>query len=729
MALADMYKQNNVTYYESGHVMSGVFSDTIENLMADGMIDYSIFLNTGSTWTMKNTGTIGNHFAWYADWVGGVLAVRKGPDVIPITYLGSAVLSKNITCVVANLSAKQADGAGWANFKTGRFMIDAIQYTQGRAAQYVSFNYGAYSSQKYGFNSCFIESTAGYATSNTAHNYTGINDYTTLTGDNAKRIVYSNYQVMLTKYNPYMADSDNIDKYNVGYIWDFFNIGGEIVCVRDILRMPNSAHWQSWAYYHDVTDKYVTIGGFGGNVVAGSQGALPESDNVKGIFSYNNSGTSANWFTTKNAVDYKTNSLGLRWCVGNNTISTAKQWRDNVRLGVMAASGIITHDQWLIGESAIQASDNPNKNTDYDHIPSHGGGGGGGGDDDNDDAISTAGAPFAAGLCRYYALTAGSELLEHISEALGTWDIENTHKDLYKNLVSCKLVKPPAAIPTTGSEPFTIYGVKPQYQGADITLPVVSGNPDASFGPYTIDRKFGDFRDYAPFTRVSIYLPYCGWCDLPSHVVGKQISVQYFTDIIAATCKAVVFCLSGAGSNIIAEAAGVIGLDIPFVADNVGAKMQAVTAGMIAALGGGIQLGAGIGTMVSTKSGSGAKAALSGASQYLSGYSQMAMAFNENTTEISGKNGDGCCLAGATNIIIKIVRPKKGAYTDAPYVPPGYGHNIGFVSQKQVKVSSVSGLLIADNVDTSGISGATEAERAEIKRVLETGLIVNAAPE
>lgn len=359
-------------------------------------------------------------------------------------------------------------------------------------------------------------------------------------------------------------------------------------------------------------------------------------------------------------------------------------------------------------------------------IPDTPGGGGGDVDDeDNKDPISTTGAPFSSGLCHYYALTAGSTLLEHISEALGTWDIENTHKDLYKNLVSCKLIKPPAAIPTTGSAPFTIYGVKPQYQGADITLPVVTGNPEATFGPYTIDRKFGDFRDYAPYTRVSIYLPYCGWCDLPSHVVGRSVTVKYFTDIIAATCKAVVFC----NNSIIAEAAGVIGLDIPFVADNVGAKMQAVTAGMIAALGGGIQLGAGIGTMVSTKSGNGAKAALSGASQYLSGYSQMAMAFNENTTEISGKNGDGCCLSGATNIIIKIVRPKKGAYTTAPFTPPGYGHNVGFVSQKQVKVSSVSGLLIADNVDTSGISGATEAERAEIKRVLETGLIVNAAPE
>lgn len=393
-------------------------------------------------------------------------------------------------------------------------------------------------------------------------------------------------------------------------------------------------------------------------------------------------------------------------------------------LGEMSADGTTTGN-WIKG-SDIDSYTGYNKdgniiNPGYD--PS--GGGGSGGDEDNKDPINTTGAPFAAGLCNYYAMTAGSPLLDHISEALGTWDIENTHKDLYKNLVSCKLIKPPAPIPTSGSAPFTIYGVKPQYEGADISLPVVSGNPEATFGPYSVPRKFGDFRDYAPYTRASIYLPYCGWCDLPSHVVGKQVSVKYFTDIIAATCKSVVFC----GNNIVAEAAGVIGLDIPFVADNVGAKMQAVTAGMIAALGGGIQLGAGIGTMVSTKSGSGAKAALSGASQYLSGYSQMAMAFNENTTEISGKNGDGCCLAGATNIIIKIVRPKKGAYTTAPFTPPGYGHNVGFVSQKQVKVSSVSGLLIADNVDTSGISGATEAERAEIKRVLETGLIVNAAPE
>lgn len=349
----------------------------------------------------------------------------------------------------------------------------------------------------------------------------------------------------------------------------------------------------------------------------------------------------------------------------------------------------------------------------------------GGEDDDEKTPIATAGAPYAKGLVNYYAMTAGSVLIDHISEALSTWDLQNTGKDLFKNLVSCKLIKPPAAIPSSGSEPFTIYGVKPQYEGADINLPVVSGNPDKTFGPYTIKRKFNDFRDFAPYTRVCIYLPYCGWCDLPSHVVGKKVTVKYFTDIIAATVRAVVLC----GTNIIAEAAGVMGLDIPFTADAVGMKQAGVVSGLTAYAGGALQTAAGVASIVTTKGGKGIGETLSGASKLVSAYTQTAMAFNENTTEISGKNGDGCCLAGATNIIIKIIRPKYSGSDTSPFVPAGFAHSVGFVSNKQVRVGNVSGLLIADNVDTSGIAGATDAERAEIKRVLETGLIVNAAPE
>lgn len=344
-----------------------------------------------------------------------------------------------------------------------------------------------------------------------------------------------------------------------------------------------------------------------------------------------------------------------------------------------------------------------------------------GDDEDNDDPVPTVGAPYSSGLARYYVTTAGSIILNHISEAMGAWNLKDSGKDLYRNIISCKLIKSPAPIPVSGSEPFTVYGVTLQYEGSDITLPLVNDNPTASFGPFNISRKFNDFRDFAPYTKVEIYLPYCGWTVLPSHVVGRSVSVTYYTDIIAATCKAVVYC----GSNIVAEAAGVIGLDIPMVTENAGAKAEAVTMGLLAYGKAGLQTALGVGAAVATKGKAGVKSAVSGLENLVSAYSQTAMAFNQNYTEINGKNGDGCCIAGISAIVIKITRPKYGANTTAPFVPSEYAHSTGFVSMKSATVGSFTGLLVADNVDTSGISGATEREKQLIKLYLESGIYVN----
>lgn len=342
-------------------------------------------------------------------------------------------------------------------------------------------------------------------------------------------------------------------------------------------------------------------------------------------------------------------------------------------------------------------------------------------DEDNNDPIPVTGAPYSSGLARYYATTAGSVILSHISQAMGAWNLKDSGKDLYKNIISCKLIKSPAPIPVSGSEPFTVYGVTLQYDGSDITLPVINDNPTASFGSYNIPRKFNDFRDYAPYTKVEIYLPYCGWTVLPSHVVGRSVSVTYYTDIIAATCKAVVYC----NSNVVAEAAGVIGLDIPMVTENAGAKAEAVTMGLLAYGKAGLQTALGVGAAVATKGKAGVKQAVSGLSDVVSAYSQTAMAFNQNYTEINGKNGDGCCIAGISAIVIKITRPKYGANTTPPYVPSNYAHSTGYVSMKSATVGSFTGLLVAANVDTSGISGATDREKQLIKLYLESGVYVN----
>lgn len=347
-----------------------------------------------------------------------------------------------------------------------------------------------------------------------------------------------------------------------------------------------------------------------------------------------------------------------------------------------------------------------------------------GDDEDNDDPLSSVGAPFGTGLAHYYISTVDGAALNQISEAMSTWDIDGTKKDLYRNLISCKIVKPPTAVPATPGV-FVIYGEKPQYQGADITINEVTGNPDISFGPYSIDRKFNDFRDRAPFTRAEIFLPYCGWCVLPSHVIGRSVSVSYYSDIIAGTVKAVVYC----GTNPVAEASGVMSVDIPFAAENVGEKVAAANIGMLAYGRAAIQTAAGIGTAVASKGKSGWGNILSGGTAVMSAYNQLAQVENGNYTEICGKSGDGCALAGVDTIVIKITRPKYSGNNIAPFVPAGFAHTVGFVSMKQSKVNACTGLIVCDNVEVSGISGATDTERAEIKRVLESGLYVNSPPE
>lgn len=340
-------------------------------------------------------------------------------------------------------------------------------------------------------------------------------------------------------------------------------------------------------------------------------------------------------------------------------------------------------------------------------------------DDDNNDAISTVGAPFGTGLAHYYVSTVDSTVLSQISEAMSTWNIDTTKKDLYRNLISCKIVKPPAGVPAS-PDVFVIYGEKLQYNGADITINKVTGNPSITFGSYDIPRKFNDFRDYAPYSKAEIFIPYCGWTALPSHVIGRSVSVEYFTDIIAGTVKAIVYC----GNNVVAEAAGVMAVDVPFAAENVGAKVAAATTGLLSYGQGALQASAGIGQAVVSKGRQGTKNIANGLSTVIGAYNQLAMTANENWTEINGKSGDGCCLAGISTIIIKITRPKYGNFTAPYYVPEDFPHTVGFIAMKKTTPAACTGLIICDNVDTSGISGATERERQLIKEYLESGIIV-----
>ena len=332
-------------------------------------------------------------------------------------------------------------------------------------------------------------------------------------------------------------------------------------------------------------------------------------------------------------------------------------------------------------------------------------------------------AAFGDGLTHYYVCNKGAGVLEDISAAMSTWDIKNTGKDLYKNLLSCRLTKI-GGIPAENST-FVIYGEELLYNGSPISINKITGNPTIDLGEYEILPKFNDFRDYAPYTKIEMFIPYCGWVGLPSHCMSSEdaqkiISGTIVTDIIAATCKAIIKC----NDTVVAEAAGVTAIDIPFVGENVGMKLAGIANSIVSY---GKTASGAVGTIAGGLSGGGASggAAAAGALVNMVGsMAQMEMAMNANYTEICGKTGDGCNIAGLGSVYIKIQRPKTGGFPAPDYVPDDYGHITGFICMQKLRIGDQTGFIRCDNPDLSGITGATKRELEEIKRLLESGIIV-----
>ena len=328
-------------------------------------------------------------------------------------------------------------------------------------------------------------------------------------------------------------------------------------------------------------------------------------------------------------------------------------------------------------------------------------------------------ASYGSGLTHYYICTKDSGVLSTIAAALSRWDISQTGKDLFKNLISCKLARI-GQVPAVNST-FVIYGEELHDEDDDpIQINEITGNPTVDLGEYRIDRFFNDFRDFAPYTKVEVFVPFCGWLPLPSHVMGNKISGTLIVDIISGTCKAVIKC----GRTVVAEGAGVCALDVPFVAENVGMKMAGIANSIVSY---GKTVSGAIGGVAGSGSAAAAGAAAAGAAvSVLGSYAQMYMAFNANYTEVCGKTADGCNTGGLTSLYIKVQRPNyKRLGFDAPlYVPDGFAHSNGFIAMKQKKVSECTGYIECANVDTSNISGATDREKEIIKRYLESGIIV-----
>ena len=101
-----------------------------------------------------------------------------------------------------------------------------------------------------------------------------------------------------------------------------------------------------------------------------------------------------------------------------------------------------------------------------------------------------------------------------------------------ENIISLKALI--GTVATTGSSQTLTLG------NVTTTANVVPCNESITInvGSITLPRKYNNFLDFEPYTKVQIYLPFYGCAMLDSSlVIGRTISIKYIIDVITATAK------------------------------------------------------------------------------------------------------------------------------------------------------------------------------------------------
>lgn len=226
-----------------------------------------------------------------------------------------------------------------------------------------------------------------------------------------------------------------------------------------------------------------------------------------------------------------------------------------------------------------------------------------------------------------------------------------------------------------------------------------------SCGKLKCSELWQGFIDYAPSTRISIFLPFVGIRELaPDDIMDGTVEVVYRIDVLTGEFI-VTLCsnTSRALNGIISAYNGTMGMDIPITAVNYQNKLNALTS----AVSGGVSVAAG------AASGN-AIGVISGGTQTAFGVAESVLSKPtiERSSSLSGSSG---VLGNYTPYFI-IERPVQA-------LPKNYKQLNGYASKIGGTVGSFSGYLELESIDTSGIA-CTDNEKAEIEALLKGGVFV-----
>ena len=256
---------------------------------------------------------------------------------------------------------------------------------------------------------------------------------------------------------------------------------------------------------------------------------------------------------------------------------------------------------------------------------------------------------------------------------------------------------------------------------------IIYPNGFIDFGSVKIEKTFNNYRDYAPYQRLYVYLPYISWIELDiNKYLDKTVNVKYFIDTRSGMCMAVLSA-NGVFTDYVS---GQLGVSIPMTLTDysrfASAQIQTLCSGGKSALSQGSvggSLGQGV-TQGLIESGAVNPALMAGGG-FVLGTALQGTKTLYGLTQNNINNFNKTIGNGSTSMLNEYL-PQEVCFMfeiqDADITPNELSLQ-GYPSNASGTVGSFTGYLEVDTVNLI-CADATANEKAEIVNMLHSGVYI-----
>lgn len=258
--------------------------------------------------------------------------------------------------------------------------------------------------------------------------------------------------------------------------------------------------------------------------------------------------------------------------------------------------------------------------------------------------------------------------------------------------------------------------IRSGFLDSGVSSETISRYTEINCGSIGVPEYFGNYLDYAPYSKCHIYLPFIGIVELNvDDIVGHGVNVTYRVDEYNGSCIAMITVaksttVNGSSvdySTIMYQFSGNCAVELPLS----GGSQAAIKAGMIEAAAWGI--GSVIGGIMNGSSlgeiGSGMAYGVASAVH--------SVVSAKSSVQHSGSFGSSYGAMGAKRPFIIVSRPKQ-------IQVPNYNELYGYQSHKMVKIGECSGYLRCREVHVIS-STASDEEKSLIEQLLKSGVYIS----